>query len=163
MTTTTPVQVHRVYIKASPRAVWEAITSPDWIEKYGYRGRAEYDLRPGGAYRAYATPEMLAFGAPEVVVDGEVIEADPPHRLVQTYRLLFSPELVGEGFTRVIWELKEETGGFTRLTVTHELANAPHTAAQVGGDLPLEMGGGGWDWILSDLKTLLETGEALPG
>jgi uncharacterized protein YndB with AHSA1/START domain len=102
-------------------------------------------------------------GAPAVVVDGEVVEADPPRRLVQTYRMLFDPEMVAEGFTRVTWELKEEVGGLTRLTVTHELAGAPRTAAQVGGDQPLETGGGGWDWILSDLKTLLETGQALPG
>ena len=80
-TETTDTRVFRVYIKASPQAVWDAITSPEWTEKYGYKGRAEYDLRPGGAYRAFATKEMLAFGAPEVLIDGEVIEADPPRVL----------------------------------------------------------------------------------
>ena len=54
MTTTTSTrttQVFRVYIKASPERVWEAITSPEWNVKYGYPGHTEYDLRPGGAWR----------------------------------------------------------------------------------------------------------------
>ena len=59
------------------------------------------------------------------------------------------------------WETQEEVGGLTRLTVTHELAGAPMMAAQVAGDLPFGAGGGGWSWILSDLKTLLETGQSL--
>jgi hypothetical protein len=70
---------------------------------------------------------------------------------------------VAEGFTRVTWETEAAAGGITRLTVTHELAGAPKTAEQVAGDLPLEAGGGGWSWILSDLKTLLETGQSLAG
>jgi uncharacterized protein YndB with AHSA1/START domain len=62
MTTTTETgittQVNRIYIKASAQAVWDAITKPEWIERYGYGGRAEYDLRPGGAYRVLATDAM---------------------------------------------------------------------------------------------------------
>ena len=54
MTTTTETsvttQVYRVYIKATPEAIWDAITKPEWTERYGYGGRVEYDLRPGGAY-----------------------------------------------------------------------------------------------------------------
>ena len=164
MTTTqtnVTTQVYRVYIKATPETVWDAITKPEWAEKYGYKGRVDYDLRPGGAYRALATKEMLEMGAPDVVVDGEVLEADPPRKLVQTYRFLWDPELIAEGFTRVTWELDEETGGLTKLTVTHETEGAPKHAAMVSGVLPLEQDGGGWAWILSDLKTLLETGKAL--
>ena len=41
-------QVYRVYIKASPQAIWDAITKPEWSERYGYGSRVEYDLRPGG-------------------------------------------------------------------------------------------------------------------
>jgi hypothetical protein len=68
---------------------------------------------------------------------------------------------VAEGFTRVTLETQEETGGITRLTVTHKLEGAPKHAEQVAGVVPLKQGGGGWSWILSDLKTLLETGKAL--
>src|SRR2546429_2940990 len=154
--TAVTTQVYQVYIKASPEAIWEAITSPDWTDKYGYRGRAEYDLQPGGAYRVQATKQMQEMGMPEALVDGEVIEADPPHRLVQTWRALWDPELVEEGFTRVTWETQEEMGGITRLTVTHELEGAPKHAAQISSTAPLEQGGGGWSWILSDLQTLLD-------
>ena len=83
-------QVYEVYIKASPQAIWDAITSPEWTVKYGYQGAVEYELRPGGAYRAHSTPQMQSFGLPDVVVDGAVEEADPPRKLVHTYRFLFS-------------------------------------------------------------------------
>ena len=53
-------QVYRVYIKASPQAVWDAITTPEWTERYGYGSRVEYDLRRGGRYRAFSTEEMKA-------------------------------------------------------------------------------------------------------
>ncbi len=154
-------QVYRVYIKATPQAVWDAITKPEWTERYGYHSPVEYDLRPGGAYRGLASAGMIEMGSPEVVVDGEVIEADPPRRLVQTWRAVWDPEMAGEGPTRVTWDVEEDDGGLTRLTVTHELENAPKTAATVSGLGRLTEGGGGWSWILSDLKTLLETGKAL--
>ena len=56
--TLTTVQVHRVYIRATPERVWEAITSSEWTERYGYGGSIEIDLRPGGAYRALASPTL---------------------------------------------------------------------------------------------------------
>ncbi|HET9370836.1 MAG TPA: SRPBCC domain-containing protein [Vicinamibacterales bacterium] len=153
-------QVYEVYIKATPQTIWEAITSPEWTQKYGYKGRADYDLRPGGAYRAHATPDMIKFGLPEVVVDGEVVEATPPRRLVQTYRFLFQPANEAEGFTRVIWEIEPTASGFSRLTVTHELEGAPIMAAMVASKFS-EQGAGGWAWILSDLKSLIETGKTM--
>ena len=160
--TAVTTQVHRVYIKASPEAIWDAITKPEWTQKYGYRGIVTFDeLRAGGKYRFLAPAEMQAMGMPEVVVDGEVVEADPPRKLVQTWRALWSEDIAAEGPTRVTYEIEEDDGGVTRLTVTHELENAPITAAQVASDARIHEGGGGWSWILSDLKTLLETGTAL--
>jgi uncharacterized protein YndB with AHSA1/START domain len=153
-------QMYEVYIRATPQAIWEAITSPEWTQKYGYKGRAEYDLRPGGAYRAHATPDMCKFGLPDVVVDGEVVEADPPRRLVHTYRFLFSPAHQAEGFTRVTWEIEKVAAGFSRLTVTHELEGAPMMASMVASKFN-EQGAGGWAWILSDMKSLLETGSTM--
>jgi uncharacterized protein YndB with AHSA1/START domain len=157
--TTVTTQMYRVYIKASPQAIWDAITKPEWTQQYGYRGNVEYDLQPGGAFRFLAPEEMQAAGMPEVVVDGEVIEATPPRRLVQTWRALWDEEISKEGPTRVTYDIQEDDFGFTKLTVTHELENAPRHAEQVAGpDLRLAEGGGGWSWILSDLKTLLESG-----
>jgi uncharacterized protein YndB with AHSA1/START domain len=153
-------QVYEVYIKARPQAIWDAITTPEWTARYGYKGPTEYELRPGGAFRAHATPFMVSVGLPEVVVDGAVVEADPPRKLVQTYRFLFSEETKTEGFTRVTWEIEEAATGFSRLTVTHELEGAPIMAGMVSSKFS-EQGTGGWSWILSDLKSLLETGSTL--
>jgi uncharacterized protein YndB with AHSA1/START domain len=157
--TSVTTQVYRVYIKATPQAIWDAITRPEWTQKYGYHGIAEYDLRPGGKYRALAPAEMQSMGMPEVVVDGEVVESDPPRKLVQTWRFLWDEEIAAERPTRVTFDIEEDDGGITRLTVTHELEGAPKTAEQVASTARLQEGGGGWSWILSDLKTLLETGE----
>jgi uncharacterized protein YndB with AHSA1/START domain len=157
-------QVYRVYIKATPEAIWDAITKPEWTQKYGYRGIVEFDqLRPGGKYRFRAPEEMQQMGMPEVVVDGEVVEADPPRKLVQTWHPLWSEDIAAET-TRVTYDIEEDDWGVTRLTVTHELEGGPITAAQVGlTDARMQEGGGGWPMILSDLKTLLETGKGLDG
>jgi uncharacterized protein YndB with AHSA1/START domain len=169
MTTTsqTTTQVHRVHIRATPQAVWDAITKPEWTERYGYGGRAELDLRPGGAYRALTSDEMKragtakGFQVPDVAVDGEVIEADPPRKLVLTWRMVMDPEMAAEGFTRLTYEIEEGGGGVTKLTVVHELDGAPKLADVVAGGREAEGAGGGWSWVLSDLKTLLETGEPM--
>jgi len=160
-TITDTLQVYRVFINAPAQAIWDAITQPEWTQKYGYRAIADYDLRPGGAYVGRADEQMQSFGMPETVVDGEVIEADPPHRLVQTWRFLWSDEVKSEGPTRLTWEIKEGPGGVCSLTLTHELTGAPLHAEQVAGSV--ENAGGGWAYVLSDLKTLLETGHCLPG
>ncbi len=165
--TASTTQVYRVYIKASPQAIWDAITQPEWTERYGYGGRADYELRPGGAYRAVSTAEMqqagaaMGFEVPDVMVDGEVIEADPPHKLTQTWRMCMDPTIMDEGFTRVTYEISEGRGGVSRLTVTHELSDAPMLAALVAGEGEDQGAGGGWSFVLSGLKTLLETGEPM--
>ncbi len=152
-------QTYQVYIKATPEAIWDAITTSEWTQRYGYGGRVDYELEPGGAYRAYATEAMLAYGAAEVIIEGEVIEADAPRRLVQTWDALFDPQISAEAATRLTFDIEPTEGGVTKLTVTHELDGAPATAALVGGTIPNT--GGGWGYVLSDLKTLLETGAPL--
>jgi uncharacterized protein YndB with AHSA1/START domain len=159
--TSATTQVYQVFIRATPEAIWDAITKPEWTEKYGYRARSEYDLRPGGAFRSVASEEMRAMGMAELVVDGEVVEADPPRKLVQTWRFLWSEEIAAEGPTRVTFEIEDAKGGTSKLTVTHELENAPTTAAYLAGEIA--DAGGGWSYVISDLKTLLETGASLPG
>jgi uncharacterized protein YndB with AHSA1/START domain len=158
---TTTTQIYRVYINATPQAIWDAITKPEWTERFGYGGRAEYDLRPGGTYRGLASKEMRAMGAPEVAVDGEVLESDPPRKLVQTWRMAMDARLAAEGFTRLTYEIEPDKGGVTKLTVTHDMENAPGLFFLVGGGMEKEGAGGGWPWVLSGLKTLLETGKGL--
>ncbi len=162
MTQTKTTQVYEVYIKASAQKVWDAITDPEWTQKYAYKGRQEFDLRPGGTFKALSTAEMIQMGAPDVMVDGEVIEADPPHKLVQTWHAYFSEETAAEPPTRLTYEIAEAPSGFTRLTVVHELEGAP-VHAEVVASQWAENQGGGWSWILSDLKSFLETGKTLEG
>jgi uncharacterized protein YndB with AHSA1/START domain len=153
-------QVHRVYIKASHEAIWDAIVDPAQTVRYGYRCPVEYDLRPGGAYRVLASKAMAEMGSPDVIIEGEVLEADAPQRLVQTWHALFRAETAADAPTRVTWEIEDENGA-SRLTLTHELGGAPNTAPLVAGAMP--NAGGGWPWMLSDMKTLLETGASLAG
>ena len=156
-------QVHRIWIKATPEAVWDAITSPAWTDRYGYGGVFEPALAAGRPYAIQAGAGMQAAGVTGPVVDGEVLELDRPNRLVLTWRMLMDPSLEAEGFTRLTYELAAQPGGITRLTVTHDLTDAPGLAAMVGGDHEDEGAGGGWAWVLSDLKSLLETGDPLAG
>jgi uncharacterized protein YndB with AHSA1/START domain len=160
---TKTIQVHKVYIHATPQAIWDAITKPEWTAKYGYAVPVEYDLRPGGQYRGYANEGMKAFpGIPDVVADGEVLEVDPPRKLVQTFRMLMTPDMAAEGFTRLTYEIQEGRGGVTKLTVTHDLSGAPKLAAVNAGESESSGAGGGWSEVLSGLKTLLESGQQLP-
>jgi uncharacterized protein YndB with AHSA1/START domain len=155
---TVTTQVHRIYIKATPEAIWTAITDPSWTQKYGYGGRGEYELRAGGAYVAYTSQEMRDAGAPDVAIDGEVLEADPPRKLVHTFRMVMDDTMAAQGFTRVTYDI-EEINGRTRLTVTHELEGAPQLAELMAGAWEDRGAGGGWPFVLSSLKSLLETGE----
>ena len=165
----TTTQVHRVYIRATPERICQAITDPDWNGRYGYGAPQFFDLRPGGEYRSTASEEMrkvsdeMGYGIPDVVVDGEVLEVDPPRKLVQTFRMLMSPHAAADGFTQLTYEIAEVSPGVSRLTVTHDVTGAPNLAAVVAGAYEDQGGGGGggWAWILSDLKSLLETGSIL--
>ena len=161
MTEVRTTQVYEVYIKASAQKVWDAITDPKWNDKYAYHCVQEIEPRAGGKFRAVANEGMLQVGLPETIIDGEVIEYDPPRKLVQTWRTFFSDELIAEPHTRLTYEIEEmPSGGFTRLTLVHELEGAPLHAQMVSSQWQ-EQAGGGWSWILSELKTYLETGKTL--
>lgn len=159
-------QVYRVYIKATPQAIWDAITKPEWTERYGYTGLVDLDLRPGGAYQVHPTEEFrreseARFGGtlPDPIIDGEVVEADPPHRLVHTFRMLMDPGMAAEPPTRITYEIKQIDEKYCSLTLTHELEGSPLLASLVRGDQEEFGAGGGHAWVLSELKTLLETGK----
>ena len=166
---TTTTQIYRVYIKAPAQAIWDAITKPEWTARYGYTGHVDYDLRPGGAYKVRPTQQFRA-GAeargntlPDVIIEGEVLEADEPHRLVTTFRMLMDPTTASEPPTRITHEIVEHADGVCSLTLIHELEGAPVLAAIVGGRFEAQGAGGGHAWVLSDLKSLLETGSSFAG
>ena len=158
--TNSTTHVHQIYIKAEPGAIWDHITKPEFTAKYAYGGLSHYELKPGGKFRCLASEKMRSYGLPEVMIDGEVIEAKPPFKLVQTYRFLFNEEHKKEGFTRLTFEIEQTAGGFCRLTVIHDTAGAPMMDRATKSNFSTD-GGGGWDWILSDLKSLLETGKTM--
>jgi uncharacterized protein YndB with AHSA1/START domain len=145
-TTAQTTQVYSVFIKATPEQVWEAITKPEFTQKYFYGQRiAIADDR-----RTWHNAD----GA--LVADGPVLEFDPPRRLVHGWQSLYDPEMAAEDESRVTWEIEPQENGVTLLTVTHDkLDGAPKTAASVYGP--------GWMMVLSGLKTLLETGRPLAG
>ena len=151
MTTMTAqtTQVYSVFIRATPEQVWDAITKPEFTMRYFHGTRIESTFEPGAPYLS------LAGDGDETLVDGEVLESDPPRMLKHTWRALYDPETASEPFSRVTWEIEAQEGGVTKLTVVHDqLEAAPKTAESVAG---------GWSYVLSGLKTLLETGEPLQG
>jgi uncharacterized protein YndB with AHSA1/START domain len=145
MTTMTAqtTQVYSLFIKATPEAIWDAITKPEFTKQYFYASKVEF---ANGRRRALG-PNGELWG------DEEVLEEDPPRRLVHGWRGLYDPELAEEATSRVTWEIEPQEGGVSRLTVIHDqLEGAPKTAESVAG---------GWMFVLSGLKTLLETGKPL--
>ena len=162
-------QVYRIYIKAAPEAIWEALTTTEWTKRYGYTGVVDFDLRPGGAYTVHATEQFRtaaeARGAklPDVIIDGEVLEVDPPRKLVHTFNMHMDPAMEQEPATRITYEIVDLGNGSCSLTLIHALDGAPRLAAIVSGALESDGAGGGHAWVLSDLKSLLETGTTLAG
>ncbi len=146
MTTLTEqkTQVYQVFIKANPEAIWDAITRPEFTERYFYGARIENSRERHSALGTDGS----------VWGDSPTFEYDPPRRLVHGWRSLYDPELAAEEESRVTWEIEPQDGGYCKLTVIHDrLEGAPKTAASVSG--------AGWMMVLSGLKTLLETGEPL--
>lgn len=148
MTTSAQVttQIYQVFIKASPEQIWDAITKPEYSERYFHGARIEN------------TPERHISHGPDGSTwgDGPVIEYDPPRRLVHEWRSMYDPDLAQEQPSRVTWEIEPQDGGYCQLTLIHDkLDGAPKTAASVAGP--------GWMFVLSGLKTLLETGSPLAG
>jgi len=137
-------KVFEIYIKTTPERLWEAITDPESRSKYNFGASVKSDWTPGSHYDMSAGNGAVPLG------EGEILEADPPRRLVHTLTALWSDEVKSEGSSRVTWEI-EPVGDSCRLIVTHD-------QLREGANDELY---GGWPMILSGLKTLLETGEKL--
>jgi uncharacterized protein YndB with AHSA1/START domain len=141
-------KVFEIYIKTTPERLWRAITDPAMRRKYTFGVEVQSSWKPGSTYKAIAGDETVGPG--RAISEGENLEVDPPRRLVQSFRALWSDEVKEEGTSRVTWEI-EPVGDSCRLTVTHAQLRA-------GANDELY---GGWPMVLSGLKTLLETGETL--
>ena len=148
MSAPAPVHVYQTYIRASADQVWAAITDPDFTQRYFHRTAFESTLEPGSPYRM-----VLPDGSDAVV--GTIEEVEPNRRLVMTWRALYDAAAAEEPPSRVEWLLTEGGDGVTKLTTIHrDLGLSPRTSENVAD---------GWVWVLQSMKSLLETGESLPG
>lgn len=147
--------VFQTFIRASADEVWRAITDSDWTERYFHSTRF---VEPPVAGQPYRTVVVTGDGTRDAV-SGEIRELSPPTattpgRLVQTWRVLYDTAMAQEPPSEVTWTVEPVTERLTRLRLVHgDLASSPMTWARVKE---------GWIWILASMKSLLETGEALP-
>jgi uncharacterized protein YndB with AHSA1/START domain len=137
-------KVFEIYIKTTPERLWEAITDSEMRRKYNFGIEVNTDWTPGSRY------EGVHPMAPTALLEGENLEVDPPHRLVQSFTALWSEDIKAEGASKVTWEI-EQVGDSCQLTVTHDQLSEGANSELYGG----------WPMILSGLKTLVETGETL--
>jgi uncharacterized protein YndB with AHSA1/START domain/DNA-binding transcriptional ArsR family regulator len=137
-------KVFEIYIRTTPERLWQAITDPEVRARYQFGARVQSTWTAGSRY------EVVHPEASRSLIEGDNLEVDPPHRLVQSYRAVWDDDIAAEGTSRVTWEI-EPVGNACRLTVTHDQLREdadPHLY-------------GGWPMILSGLKTWLETGQEL--
>jgi uncharacterized protein YndB with AHSA1/START domain len=138
-------KVYEIYIRTTPERLWQAITDPDIRSTYNFGARVISDWTPGSRF------QMIAPGAPGPLGEGENLEVDPPHRLVQSMVALWSDQVRREGPSRVTWQIDRIAEDSCQLTLIHDrLRQGAHSELY-----------GGWPMILSGLKTWLETGEKL--
>lgn len=135
-------KIYEIYIRTTPERLWEAITNPEIRSKYNFGAGVFTDWKVGSQIDMRAGEFELG--------EGEILEIDPPTKLVHTLRALWGDDVKEEGFSRVTWEV-EQIQDSCLLTVTHD-------QLREGANDQLY---GGWPMILSGLKTWLETGELL--
>jgi uncharacterized protein YndB with AHSA1/START domain len=145
-----PQFVYVTYIRTPPEKLWAALTDPQTIRKFWFGITAECDWKPGSSWR-------LIFNDGRVADTGEILEALPGKRLVIRWRNEFKPELKAEGYSRCTMEIEmadyyPDLGAkAVKLTIHHELEG--------DGTKFVEAVSGGWPKVLSNLKSLLETGD----
>jgi uncharacterized protein YndB with AHSA1/START domain/DNA-binding transcriptional ArsR family regulator len=135
-----PDFVFSTYIRTTPDKLWDALTNPEMTQQFYYGGRVQAELKPGGNF-SYLAPNG------EINLHGEVLEIDPPKKLVTTFRATWA-EAGGET-TRVMYEI-EPMGEVCKFTMTH----FDYEKSKAGVEE-------GWPIIVAGLKTLLETGKPL--
>lgn len=137
--------VYVTYIRTTPEKLWSALTEPEFQEQYWFGVHCESKWTSG-------SPWKMLYADGRITDAGEILESDPPRRLVIRWRHEDRPELKAEGDSRCTMEL-EPTGGAVKLTITHTIEREP---SKLIGAVS-----GGWPKILSNLKSLLETGSTV--
>jgi uncharacterized protein YndB with AHSA1/START domain len=137
--------VYVTYIRTTPERLWSALTDAQFMKQYWFGVHGESEWTPGSAWR-------LVSGDGHTLDAGEIVEADPPRRLVIRWQNQFKPELTAEGHSVCTMEL-EASGSAVKLAITHSIEREPSKF--------IEAVSGGWPKIISNLKSLLETGSAV--
>jgi len=139
--------VYVTYIRTTPEKLWQALTEPEFTRKFWVDTVQECEWKVGASWKLMAPGGRLADA-------GEVVEIDRPRRLVLTWQNHLFPEMTAEGFSRMTYEL-EARGEVVKLTLTHTMDKKDSKTIKAVSN--------GWPHLLASLKSLLETGESLPG
>ncbi|HEU4825009.1 MAG TPA: SRPBCC family protein [Dongiaceae bacterium] len=140
--------VYVTYIKTTPERLWSALIDPEFTQQYWLGARPEAEWKVGGAWK-------IVYPNGRIMDTGEILEFVPPKRLAIKWRNEWMPELKAEGWSLCTMEVEPAAGEAVKLTVTHSIERADSKLIRAVS--------GGWPQILSNLKTLLETGAvALP-
>lgn len=137
--------IYVTYIRTTPAKLWRALTDTDFMQQYWFGARPESDFRKG-------SPWKIVYPDGRLMDSGEILESVPEKRLVIKWRNEWNAEMKADGWSRCTMELEPE-GDSVKLSVIHGF--------EQGGAAFLKGVSGGWPRILSNLKSLLETGAVL--
>lgn len=135
--------VYVTYIKTTPQKLWKALTTPEFMKQYWSGMHIKTDWKPG-------SPWQLLFDDGKIGDEGKIVEVQPSKRLVLTWRNQWKPGLKDEGYSRCIMDI-EPIKEVVRLTVTHTMGKDKSKLIKAVS--------GGWPFVCSNLKSLLETGK----
>ena len=130
------------YIRTTPEKLWSALTEPEFMKQYWFGNQCESQWTPGSTWK-------MTYPDGRLTDAGEIVEAEPPRRLVIRWQHQNKPELKAEGPSLCTMEL-EPSGSAVKLSITHSIDREPSQL--------IEAVSGGWPKVLSNLKSLLETG-----
>lgn len=139
--------VYVTYIRTTPEKLWSALTDAEFMKQYWFGNHCESAWTAG-------SPWKMVSGDGTLLDDGEILESDPPRRLVIKWRHQWKPEIAAEGDS-ICTMLLEPDNGAVKLSITHAVDREPSKL--------VEAVGGGWPKVLSNLKSLLETGDIAIG
>jgi uncharacterized protein YndB with AHSA1/START domain len=137
--------VYVSYIRTTPEKLWSALTDAEFMKQYWFGVHGESQWTAGSSWKS-VSPQGQILDA------GEVVEAERPRRLVIRWQHQDKPELKAEGQSRCTIEL-EPTGTAVKLSITHTIECEPSKL--------IEAVSGGWPKVISNLKSLLETGSTV--
>jgi uncharacterized protein YndB with AHSA1/START domain len=134
--------VYVTYIRTTPEKLWSALTDAEFMAQYWFGNHCESEWKPG-------SPWKMVSGDGTLLDHGEILESDPPRRLVIRWRHALKPELAAEGDS-ICTMLLEPDNGAVKLSITHAVDREESKLVHAVS--------GGWPRVLSNLKSLIETG-----